>query len=894
MNYFKRGFFGGEEEKNNKTKEKNSRMCDTVAARLTTQDVFGVTTSRFTLTTALSTGCTALSAVNRFTQYCLVPTDLAFGSVCDTNGAVSDQPTFIFQEMTSGELKTLDELPVLWSSAPVAVGNNNDYISIPSASDTPLVGPNVAGMAIVGSSEYKVIMAIERTTGQGYVSEKDGLYHIITAGTIPHCQVALSSDANLRVVSTRTDYFIWTNDEQKWVQGADIISGQIEILQVKAWLDASDDMLLAILARGASVTKLTIYKNTFTGTPFHSVDIFSSFASSSAAMALTDNGNNLFCILASYTTNSTDLFAKTINLTTLVAPVALGTLTIAGVFPIASNTFGSTFVYGDVTDTNLLVVFSSQNARLFDLQYPNSGATPTLLTNYSNSLNWQVSTSDDNGHQAFTSDSGAGASLHMRIGGTDFTNTPSGSLNQTFVGSYSVEPDGIYQLLDYTGKIRSATAATTGSGMFGDSSASTLWMYVNCIDTGKAGLDVSQYNPGPLWFMGTLQVTDPLIVSGITTSVKFDSLHNRYRYVATAHTGGPNGMLATKIIWPVAPGGGVDLYRTNEVKFINTSGYQTRLFDDGNIRVVDSSNVMIWENFMHDGFNSTTNYVVVSLTTTTTSKNGFYITYWPSNGTFVECYYPYNAKSFRDYGITNDTVFANSILAQTDFCWDNLQDDPTNNFNVGFTDDRCTCIGQDRLFPRVFTNTELLDAATRALLLQNLPCMMIDCTATRILPEPTNTFRLLEDKCKVNLVICTNILRAENSASIGNVSINQTCGGQIPNSCGVDADCAVGSVCRGGMCLVSCALASDCKSIPGSTVYDCVNSVCVAASDAAPSGLSIGAIAGIAVAAVVVVVLISVLTWYFVTKAKTAGSSSSSSQPPKPQPPKPQPPTTKK
>ncbi len=252
----------------------------------------------------------------------------------------------------------------------------------------------------------------------------------------------------------------------------------------------------------------------------------------------------------------------------------------------------------------------------------------------------------------------------------------------------------------------------------------------------------------------------------------------------------------------------------------------------------------------------------------TVSPNGLYITFWASDDTLKECYYPYNNLRFRDYCLTNDTIFSNALTAQTSYCYDNLQIDPVNPLNFKFADDRCTCIGGLDLFERVFTNVDLLPPAEKALLLDNLPCLMIDCTATRINFDPSNVGRLMTDKCKLPITICSNIIRAEGAAAIGNISINQNCGSETA-ACDTTEDCPFGELCESGKCYISCHDISDCKA-NGSTIFDCFNGVCVPLGVTPPGSesLSLGAIIGIVVGVIVVIVIVAVLCWYYLVYKK--------------------------
>ncbi len=871
-----------------------STACDVVGAALTIQDVFGVSDADLTLDTPLESECDDVkNAADRFNQYCLIPTNLPFGTTCDPSTLASN-PSFIFTLLATGQLTTLEQLPLLWSSAPAAVGSNEEYIYIPPALSSPpltqpfdgSVGYFPSGMMITPSAGCSVLMGIYRKDSKAYMTSNDGLYHAIeVAPKDSHRGVSISANANLRVVGTLKAYFFWTTDDQVFREGPEQKGSTI--INIKAWNNTGGDLYLAVMSRnlGSTVTTffVRLYKNQFDEGEIASFEITSGtvlFDSFSGAFALSDDNADLFVCTTRNVSAGTRLEVRIISLTSLATPTALGAYQFGISYFLGRNFFSSATTRGIVgVSSSYRILWSPGNGQFVDTTFPADGSTVVLNSLGENADNYPVTASQDNVYQTYAHGSALGYTLVLKIGATEYDMTPEFQL-KTVNGipfdpfaSYGVDPSGEFQVIAWGGqpavdaqskpRLYFTTASSTTPASFLNN-VSTIWMSVGVSDTGKAGLDTDQFNPGPQWFMGTYEnhsSSTPIV--SLPQGATFNSLHNKYQVRTTVEVGAATSIPSDL---PQIYDDTAILYRVNEVKFINTPNYETRLFSDGNLRVVDTLNndVMVWENFMHDGFNSKVSFNVVSLTRPTVSPNGVYLTYWPSNGTFRECYYPFNSERLRDYGKTSDSIFANSLLAQRNFCFENLQDDPTDPFNSSFADDRCACIGGERLFNSVFENTELLPSGQRGLMLTNLPCMMIACSKSRQLPEATNTYRDLENKCKLPIVICTNVIRASEEAAVNNIIIDQTCGGALQNSCKADSDCAFGSVCRGNQCVVSCAEASDCR-IGGSVVYECRNSVCVAAGDVPSDGLSTSAIAGIVVGLVVAIILIAVLSWYFTT-----------------------------
>jgi hypothetical protein len=310
------------------------------------------------------------------------------------------------------------------------------------------------------------------------------------------------------------------------------------------------------------------------------------------------------------------------------------------------------------------------------------------------------------------------------------------------------------------------------------------------------------------------------------------------------------------------------LTRSNDF-LILTHASKIRIYDDSNIQALDALGNVTWQNNMHDGVSEKNSFTEIGTVRPGISANGTYMTIFDHTAKlFYVYYYLFNNSLFRDYGKTSDTIFNNSLASQTNYCFTNLQTEPNNPNNIKFSDLNCSCIGGERLFNAVFIDPSIMPAAQRALLLANLPCILLDCSIAVIGNPPTNVARLLEDKCKLPITICSTTIRIEDQGSVGGVGIVQNCGAQPTSPCQTSIECPVGTVCKNSQCIAACASNADCTKfgLPG---YECVNGACFNPNPSSGSALSAGAIAGIVIGSVVFVTLIAVLGWYFGSYRKT-------------------------
>ncbi len=851
--------------------------CDAIGLDLTLSNTFGVDNPRLTLLTPLISECQALDPLARFNQYCLLPTAEGYGSSCDvTQRPESD---FIFLQMQSGAIDTLEELPLLWSSAPAVVASEDEWVS-------GIIADSLDFMTTTGARALKVsngatdLIAWSSEDDHGYMAAEDGLWYPVP---LPETVLFydMTSFGELRVMGDSTSYFWWY--QGAWSQGPEIQG--TTIMAIRLWSAASfTTNLMAIVSRDSSNMYIDVYQSTsgtFTNPTLRlSTTLSPPLTVTSyeyAAIALDNASDHLNFFIFAISLDGLQVWMTHTNYTGPISSwektIDLDMLVATTVDVIVSVSMRGTIETG--ADPYEMFMFIPTKG-MIDYTIPKNEVDPPVFNRHETSVRWGISTSLNNQFQCYIRRQDVPL-LFVVNNGVESEIRPA---NPSFLGdpdrvwSFGVDPGGTILCLSYDDNIYTNLPTATDGTAWSTANSFTIFNPTKVSDIGTPLLNTAQYNPGPQWFMGVFENVASIPNWGETvTSATYESFHHRYRVVSTVETGIMSGLPASTPNVTSA-----QLQRSNEVAMIQNLSHETRIYNDGNVRVLDSDlKTVIWENNMHDGIGTITNYNVVNRTRPTASPNGLYMAYWGSDGTFRVCLYAWNSFQFRDYGITSDTIFANSLLSQSNFCYANLQIEPDNPLNIKFSDDRCTCIGGQVLFERVFTNTDLLPPAQKSLLLGTYACMMVDCTKTRITFEPSNTFRKMDGQCVFPITICSNIIRASGSAAIGTVNINQNCGG-TGITCSSNSDCAIGMACSGGQCYQTCNEASDCKTVSG-VVFDCVAGLCsMPSAGGSSAGLSAGAIAGIAVAAVIVVAGIAVLLWYFLSYrpamlAKKAGGA---------------------
>ncbi len=846
-------------------------MCDTLAAELLNSDVFGSRLNT-TLNTPLETYCDSLDDVYaQFNEFCLFPSSDNLDPICIVDPAVKSDSSFIFNRLQNGTITELNQLPVLLESPIELVGNNTEWVDIETQSGViTLESMNLQRLPYFVMSQTGIVLgvtSIAASTTYVVSSPINSLFYeallpsgaaAILGTNLP--MIAISEDGNVRVIGP----YVWTAFTQAWT----LLDPALSLWMITSVaITTLGDGRTFIVYLGGPIprhvllnTYVTPNSTTTSPVSWNSISYDSFYTSPEKgflfvqgqiaiyAISVADPSGNLNYVLTYNIVNKASVSSP------IVSSVNLNSLNTNNISPMSGK---SCVAFGFDTLSPIAYVYVATSLRLanavlleFHLTSPPTGYTQFAQSFVGSGIERYVCCSRDATQIIITAKvestnspniiyyiSPPGASV-LDITGSAIAYDPSGLNRCAIIGTTGTFKcfiqDSGYRLINKTPEVAGDWTRTFN---FYSSLASPN-------DLGSSIVE-SKYNIGPTWFLGTTLKTV------LPNELSVQSKHGRYKFTVTVLTTGSMLHVSTVLV-----------QRHNDVYAIK-SGEDTRFYNNGNIEILNNSTVT-WTSNMSDANGSNQTYVVLDKVKPTVSENGNYLTYWHSNGTFRQCYYPFNSSRFRDYGIYNDQIFTNSLDRQQDFCFANLQQENTST-NIKFRDDRCCCVGGLRLFNQLFINTETLNASDAALLLNALPCIMLDCSKTLTNQPPTNIFRLLQDKCQVPIVICSVTVRQEDQASVGNIGVIQNCGAaDIPlPSCISTADCPINSSCVNSRCQVNCNSDAGCANL-GST-FVCQNGTCV---DTAATGLSVGAIAGIATAAVVVIVLISVLCWYFLVYKK--------------------------
>ncbi len=846
-------------------------MCEPLAAALIESDVFGCGLN-VTLDTPLETYCDDLTdPLLQFKEFCLFPSGIDLDPICDQDDY--DESGFIFNQMASGNLSTLEELPVLWQTPVSLVGNTDEWTEA-------LSGVTLEGVTIQ-RLEYFVISRTGVILGQthfpnGGVSTyvvSDLTTSLFTPIHLPSGAssklgfnpfLAISDDAKVMAIGP----YIWTSATGVWTLNA-LASEYVEINGLQITTTGLGTFIIYLGSRiSTRSTIFMLYIESISMTAYRQ-DNFNACAGGQRGF-LKANGN---LIVFSFPSPPATLGALDyVYIRDLDTGSITGTLSMIGY---NVNALSDSYQHNYFTGNTIAFYGINGEDGARTIYFANSTVGKGMK------MHWTVS-GEQASHLVFTGNAyyiessldgeffvmqynlGAGAGyqiLYVTEGVSTNVITPGFTLAQFQRHTIFTNPTPAYKCTVYTENRanRYFMAATLGFGDVGYANPYNLYSDILKInDLGSSALDPAQ-NPGPQWFFGTVsKVLSVGVLSGI-------SKHNRYKLAITA--------ISTTHTFPnfdgIAHISEMKLYRHNDV-YVLQHAHELRLFQNGNIEALNNEEQIIWQTAMDDRNGSSQDYVSISKTKPSMTLNGNYLTFWPEDGTFRQCYYPYNSERCRDWCLLSDTRFSNTINEQQNYCFDNLQNEVTPT-NIKFKDDRCCCVGGERLFNNLFINIDHLPIVEKALLLDALPCLMVDCSKSRVNADPTNTFRLLLNKCQVPIIICSVTIRTEDQSSIGGIGVIQDCGsGDFPlPTCLETEECPISTICNleTGMCEFSCASAGDCAHL-GLENHSCDEfGGCVPNPS---SGLSLGAIIGISVAAVVVVILIAVLLWYFLVFKKKA------------------------
>jgi len=847
-------------------------MCTNLVTALSSADAFG-NRKNVTLNTPLLTYCDNISTVlEQFNTFCLVPASKnvsGSGEICDP----TDKPEseFLFNQMASGNIDNFSEIPILWQSAPILHGNTDLWVDtgmVPGV-DFPVPYANLQAMSfsdngsiVLGLNTSGIVgsqTATAATSSNVVISFVDGMTrnaglpgNTSWKGRAPF--VAVNPLGTLRVVGE----YVWTQLSQTWTKMSLGLNHGIEGMKIATlpsgvyivWVGKFDSL----------ISKYVAYKTTDPSTvplSLHADDIISSLLEFTSVGFLTLTPNQQVAVYPRlndsvvYAFDFRDITTNTVLQSFVPTSQSLYQSIFSTTFPSYQLT---AMCLNNVGQSISIMVTGNVNAKLILLTFNTSG-TELVGTTLSTSAGF-LDADPYNKNGAYNA--GGGNFKIMLDGSNNFV-----TVAQPFTAS-------IYQrfgLLNYNashnGILFTTNATDRKMYSYRTEFNTDVQLYSNLFsvsDLGSPTLNTADWNPGPTWFMGTQIVAAP---TSPTLPYPVPSKHFRYRINMGDLTRTDPNTGFTIFAFMSA----FTLTRSNDYRLLK-SAQTIRLFNDGNVQALNSFQQIIWETNMHDGTNNTFTFIQIDTIRPGISTNGIYATVFDDVAqSFTMYYYSFNNALFTEYGKINDTIFNNSLTSQTNFCYDNLQTDPENQNNIKFSDGRCTCIGGERLFNAVFLNVDLMPPSQRALLLDTLPCIMLDCSRSRVNFDPTNTFRLLQDKCTVPITICSTSIRAEDQSSIGGIGVIQDCGTEPLPSCVDNAECPVGTKCVNNQCKAACATNEDCTNfgLPG---YECDAGVCINNGGASNGGLSDGEIAAIAISVIVAVTLVAVLCWYFLVYKK--------------------------
>jgi len=852
---------------------KRKKMCENLTNELIAADVFGNRTN-VTLNTPLLQYCDDIATVlEQFNTFCLAPASVnvsGSGEICDPTDKADDD--FLFNQMAAGDVDEFSQLPVLWQSAPILHGNTSlwvntgmtviddfklSYSGIQSMvfSDNGGVVLGLTTSGLVGTPQSVACSAsnVIISNGDGFTRNAGLPGNAVWHGRAPY--LAINPLGTLRVVG---DY-VWTELSQTWTKMSLGLSFSIEGVKVVVLLNTT--YIIWIGHSSSLVSNYIVYKTTNPSTTtltLHASHQISSLSSGNSVGFLTVTPNQQVAVYSGKTDSQhfiilREIVSDTVLQTIVPTSQSLMSSSISTAWPNYQLTAGCFQNFG----STLTITFTSSAVQKVVSLVINSSGTEIGSAVLSTVAAW-LDCDAYNLNAAFVV--GGGGVSYMLDGSNDFNIIASpfgiGTVNRFGFLNFN----GSHNAIMWTSR-----QLPTDRKLW---SYRTEWnddaqLYTNLVpvsDLGSATLNTDDWNPGPSWFMGTQLTAVPL---NPNLPYRVPSKHFRYRVNLNASSRIAPVYSVTIFVYF----SDITLTRSNDYQLLK-SAQTIRLFNDGNVMALNSSQQIIWENNMHDGTSNSDTSTIITTSRPGISLNGIYATVFDDVAqSFTMYYYPFNNELFRDYGLTSDSKFNNSLTAQTNFCFDNLQTDPDNENNIKFSDGRCTCIGGQRLFDALFINVDLMPPTQRALLLDSLPCIMVDCSKSRVNFDPTNTFRLLQNKCKVPITICSTSIRAEDQSSIGNIGVIQDCGTNPLPECVNNSECPVGTKCVNNQCKQACLTNEDCTNF-GFPGYDCDDGACVNNGGASNGGLSDGEIAAIAVSVVVAITLIAVLCWYFLVFKK--------------------------
>lgn len=834
-------------------------MCDQVQTILTKRNVFGIEDEYFELFDNIEDGCDdTVDPLTRFNNYCLIPVGPSdnMGSTCDPSNYT--QSNFLFRELYTGNITTLSELPIVWKSSPMVSDKKEIWVEISDAKNTQRILEN--NIFLMGASNESQSMIFLDTSYNSFESKKNGTFYpieVTKSNSALFTFTSISSDGLLKVIGSINEYF-YNYNNTGW-SDENFITGTLSQMFVFK-LDSSHYLttVTSQISQDLHLYNIRVYQDSFNVN-----DGYLEFQSlwfgisSSQAVALSSDNLKFFYLNAHSDLVELVFYTWSNNVITWTANLPIVTpIPDLKILPCAAS-YGFTGV-GSYYYIN--VVF--ENYGLIRYRINQNGSSPTILGNKEVET---LSSSQDGKYQVYNEKIDGFKTWLIVEGVNEYDITPTIiSEPRTYTRCVTVDLEGKVIILKYGEQTYyCSTLETTGNNWQTDY---IMYKNLSVSDFGSPDLDVNDWNPGQSWFKGWLTAVPPDDTLTLHTSNPQNFIiyaqHNEYKLSVNVYKG-PSSTSVLKA--PCIRNDDLPkLYRVNEVYLIKNLGYITTISNDGNINVMKKNTFeIVWTNNMHDkGPGDPLDNNDVHLTRPYSSPNGIYMSWWDSTDkTFVVSAYAFNSSRFANYVIPQPSVFSQALNAQQDFCFDNLLMS-TQPYEYRFGDKRCSCIGGQRLFDRVFINIDLIPANEVSLMLANLGCLMADCTSSRVYPQLTIASQSANDKCVTPFVLCSNIIR--NQGAIGNIEIDQNCGASYTD-CTNNQDCPIGNSCVKGKCLNYCQNTGDCNN-QGSLIFECKGNLCLPANN--NSGLSSGAIIGIVLASIIIIVLIVVLCWYFLIKKK--------------------------
>lgn len=849
-----------------------SNSCDSIQTELEATNVFGINTPNFTLFESIEDGCDVQDSLERFNTFCLIPAGThadSYGETCVATTSNYPQSNWIFRELETGQVNSLNDLPILWQSSYAAIEDKNDWMEVP-ITISPFERFDSSNVPFVMSDNGRDIILCDADNNINYQSSADGLYYPITLNApnnaLTHI-LSISDNGHIKVIASQNVYWIWTIHTQQWSQPY-VVNGSL--LNIKVWTDDDDNLWLVYvnqtLVNALRVNVTHVFINDFDTQDIEFVEtsVNNSILSLCAGIAVLPDKSRLFIVHANasgqiringWTLTDEDEEEK-------YELVFAGRFTGTTSSLEAIVTVSSLMIYQDTSTTyKASVTFNTigmvSGTFLIDSPYTWTEVSQVLTCT-------QFSPSSDGTKCVYNiPDTGPAFKSFILVNQVATDITPTSLIgSETFTQNIGMDTAGTCIVLHCLTK----TLIANSPGSEWKENSYDFYKPISISDFGDSSLDVNDWNGGPSWYKGNLQTTQPgnfsfkLSVDEPFT-VEYKAWHQEYKIVTEVYEGPYNG---SNLLVPSLRSVNPTLYRSNEAWMIQNPTYESRIYSDGNIQIYDNNRTLIWENNMHDRNSNKKYYKVIRPDTSVsmTPPNGLYITWFDENKVFYVSYYAYNNERFTKYCQARPSAFTAAISNQTNFCFDNLlmSSDP---FEAKFADDRCACIGGQRLFERVFKNIDLIPQSEKSLILLNLACIMLDCTTATLNQDFTNAAILAYQGCKIPITLCSSIIR--NFNVIGDIKVDQNCGSSYTDCTG-DINCPLGSSCVNGKCLNVCQVTSDCNNT-GELTFECDNNICVPVNPPS-NGLSLGAIIGIIIGVVIVIVLIIVLCWYFLVKKK--------------------------